>query len=95
MSTYVGDEIQTYAAIRDIALAEAEKATTPLNLERARLATEFVENCLKPVRAPYDAQHLPEGDATRERQRCEAIKVRIALLRAHMNALSHEHVRAA
>lgn len=96
MSTYVGDEIQAYAVIRDIALAEAEKITTSVNLERARIANEFVENCLKPARAPYEAQHLPDGDATRERQRCEAVKVRLALLRAHMNALSREqHVRAA
>ncbi|MEY2520499.1 MAG: hypothetical protein QOF24_2258 [Verrucomicrobiota bacterium] len=95
MSTYVGDEIQAYATIRDIALAEAEKITTSLNLERARIANEFVENCLKPARAPYDRQHLPEGDATRERQRCEAAKVRIALLRAHLSAASRAHSRAA
>ncbi|PZR74581.1 MAG: hypothetical protein DLM73_07285 [Chthoniobacterales bacterium] len=95
MSTYVGDEIQAYATIRDLALAEAEKVTTPLNLERARIANDFVENCLKPARAPYGAQHLPEGDATRERQRCEAVKVRIALLHAHMDAMSRDHVRAA
>jgi hypothetical protein len=95
MSTYVGDEIQAYTAIRDIALAEAEKITTSLNLERARIANEFVENCLKPARAPYEAQHLPEGDATRERQRCEAAKVRMSLLRAHLNAASRAQVRAA
>ena len=95
MSSYVGDEIQAYATIRDIALAEAEKITTSLNLERARIANEFVENCLKPARPPYEAQHLPEGDAARERQRCEAAKVRIALLRAHLDAASRTHSRAA
>src|SRR5687768_3719254 len=80
MSTYIADEIQAYATIRDLALAEAEKATNTLNLERARIANEFVENSLKPAKSPYEAQHLPEGEAARERQRCEAVKVRLSLL---------------
>jgi hypothetical protein len=95
MSTYVADEIQAYATIRDLALAEAEKATNTLNLERARIANEFVENCLKPVRNPYEAQHLAEGDSARERQRCEAVKVRLSLLHAHLVATRRDHAHAA
>jgi hypothetical protein len=95
MSTYVADEIQAYATIRDIALAEAEKMTNSLNLERARIANDFVENSLKPFRTPYEAQHLPEGDASRERQRCEAVKVRLSLLRAHLAAMTRDHAHAA
>ena len=41
------------------------------------------------------AQHLPEGDAARERQRCEAAKVRLSLLNAHLAAMSRDQVRAA
>ena len=95
MSTYVADEIQAYATIRDLALAEAERITNRLNLERARIANEFVETSLKPAKSPYEAQHLPEGDAARERQRCEAAKVRLSLLNAHLAALSRDQVRAA
>ena len=40
-------------------------------------------------------QHLPEGDATRERQRCEAVKVRLSLLHAHLDALARDHAHAA
>ena len=95
MSTYIADEIRAYATIRDLALAEAEKLTTSLNLERARIANEFVETALKPARPPYESQHLPEGDATRERQRCEAVKVRLSLLHAHLDALARDHAHAA
>ena len=95
MSTYIADEIRAYATIRDLALAEAERITNILNLKRARIANEFVENALKPARSPYESQHLPEGDAARERQRCEAVKVRLSLLHAHLAALSREHVQAA
>jgi hypothetical protein len=95
MTNYVVDEINAYAAIRDIALAEAEKVTTKINLERVRIANEFVENCLKPARPLYENQHLPEADAVRERGRCQAVKVRLALLEAHMHALTREHAHAA
>jgi hypothetical protein len=95
MSTYIADEIRAYATIRDLALAEAEKVTNALNLQRARIANVFVETALKPARTPYESQHLPEGDAARERQRCEAVKVRLSLLDAHLAALSREHVQAA
>ena len=95
MSTYIADEIRAYATIRDLALAEAERITNTLNLRRAQIANEFVENALKPARTPYESQHLLEGDATREHQRCEAVKVRLSLLHAHLAALSREHVQAA
>lgn len=95
MSTYIADEIRAYATIRDLALAEAEKLTNSLNLERARIANDFVENALKPARTPYQSQHLLEGDAARERQRCEAVKVRLSLLHAHLDALARDHAHAA
>src|SRR2546421_7327568 len=95
MSTYIADEIRAYATIRDLALAEAERITNPLNLERVRIANDFVENTLKPARTPYESQHLPEGEAAPERHRCEAAKVRLSLLHAHLAAVSREHVQAA
>lgn len=95
MTSYVVDEINAYVAIRDIALAEAEKETNSVNLERARIANEFVENCLKPARTPYEAQHLPETDAAREFARCHATRVRLSLLRAHLDAASRDHAHAA
>jgi hypothetical protein len=95
MSTYIADEIHAYSVIRDLALAEAEAVTNSLNLERARIANEFVRHALKPARRGYENQHLPEGEAVRERQRCEAVKVRLSLLHAHLAAMSREHVQAA
>jgi hypothetical protein len=95
MSTYVGDEIRAFATIRDIALAEAEKMTDGLNLERARIANEFVEDALKSANRSYESQHLEHGDANRERQRCKAVKLRFSLLHAHLAASSREQAHAA
>ena len=95
MTNYVVDEINAYVVIRDIAIAEAEKEPTSLNLERARIANDFVENCLKPARPPYQAQHLPEPDAVRERRNCQAVKVRLSSLRAHLDAIARDQVDAA
>lgn len=95
MNSYVVDEINAYVAIRDIALGEAEKDPSSINLERTRIANDFVENCLKPARSPYESQHLPETDAARERGRCQAVKVRLSLLRARRDAASREHAHAA
>jgi len=95
MNSYVVDEINAYVAIRDIALAEAEKDPSSVNLERVRIANEFVENCLKPARSPYESQHLPDTDAARERGRCQAVKVRLSLLRARLDAISRDHAHAA
>jgi hypothetical protein len=95
MTTYVVDEIRAYATIRDLALAEAEKLTNPLNLERAEIANDFVENALKPARNSYGNQSLPAGDSIRERQRCKAVKVRLSLLHAHLDAVERDHAHAA
>ena len=97
MRSYIVDEIHAYATIRDLAMTEAESVTNPLNLERARIANEFVENALKPSRSPYERQHLPQADAGRERQRCKAVRVRLALLQAHLDAVEREqdHAHAA
>jgi hypothetical protein len=95
MTTYIADEIQAYSVIRDLALAEAEKVTNPLNLERARIANDFVANALKPARGAYASQHLPQEDAGRERQRCKAVRLRLALLHAHLDALQRDHAHAA
>ena len=94
MTSYLVDEMNAYVAIRDIALAEAEKDPSAVNLERVRIANDFVVNCLKPARSPYQSQHLPETDAARERGRCQAVKVRLSLLQAHLSAASREHAHA-
>jgi hypothetical protein len=80
-SAYSVAEINAYIAIRDQLLDEAEKLHSIAKLGSTALANEFVEGCLKPARAPYEAQRLPEKDAARERKRCEAVRVRIAELR--------------
>ena len=95
MSTYIADEIQAYSVIRDLALAEAEKETNLLNLERARIANDFVENTLKPARTPYEAQQLVQADVASGRQRCKAVNVRLALLRSHLEGVTREHAHAA
>jgi hypothetical protein len=95
MTTYIVDEIHAYGVIRDLALAEAEKVTNVLNLERARIANDFVENAVKAGSKLYDSQRLPAGDASRQRQRCKVVKVRLSLLQAHLAAMSREHVQAA
>lgn len=87
VSPQVCEEIHAYIAARDMALAEAERAPSDLTLNRAFLANQMVDNCLKPARSPYQAQSLPEADAVRERQRCERAKTRIAQLRAGTSRL--------
>ena len=80
-SEYVIGEINAFIAIRDELLAEVEEAKTGSKLDSLVIANNFVESCLTPARSPYDMQVLPESDANRERQRCEAIKQRVAELR--------------
>ncbi|MDQ6656187.1 MAG: hypothetical protein M3Y80_10280 [Verrucomicrobiota bacterium] len=75
-------EIQAYIAARDMAVVEAEQATTDVTLNRAFLAVELVESFLAPARSPYQAQSLPPTEAARERQRCDGLKRRIQQLRA-------------
>jgi len=74
-------EINAYIAIRDDLLADAEQLKTQAKLDSASIANDFVQNCLKPARPPYEWQCLPERHAVRERKRCEAVKRRIAELR--------------
>lgn len=95
MSTYIADEIKAYSVIRDLALAEAEQSPNALNLQRAQIANDFVENALKPARSPYESQHLPPGEVARERNRCKTVKVRLALLRSHLESLTRDHAHAA
>lgn len=78
------EEINAYIALRDQSLAQAERVPTRGTVDRALLANEFVESCLRPVRSPYQAQALPEGNAADERQRCAAAKVRLAQLAARL-----------
>jgi hypothetical protein len=79
-SAYSVAEINAYIAIRDQLLAEAEEQRTSAKLASTTLANDFVEGCLKPAHSPYEAQCLPEADAAFERQRCAAVRQRIAQL---------------
>jgi hypothetical protein len=81
-SEHAIDEINAYIAIRDNLLSEAEATTTNAILRRLSLTNDFVQSCLKQAHSPYEAQSLPESDAARERERCEAVKKRIAQLSA-------------
>jgi predicted nuclease of restriction endonuclease-like (RecB) superfamily len=74
------EEIQTYVAIRDLLLSDAEVTTTPESLRRATIANEFAETCLQAARSPYEAQFLETHQAARELERCCAAKMRIATL---------------
>ena len=81
-SAYSIAEINAYIAIRDQLLDEAEKLHSTAKLASTALANDFVAGCLQPARSPYETQCLSETDAVRERQRCEAVRDRIAQLRA-------------
>jgi len=94
-SSAAAHEIHSYLAVRDLLLAEAEQNGTEASLQRARIANEFAETCLRPPPSPYEAQGLPETDAARERQRCKAVKLRIAELRARIGAKHYGRPRAA
>jgi hypothetical protein len=74
------DEIYAYVAIRDLLLHDAEVTTTTESLRRAATANEFVENCLRPARSPYEGQYLRQIDAAREYARCVEARNRIAQL---------------
>lgn len=84
-SAYSIAEINAYIAIRDQLLAEAEQLHTNAKIASTALANDFVEGCLKPARAPYEAQCLSESDAARERKRCAAVRDRIAHLRENVS----------
>jgi hypothetical protein len=80
-SAYSDAEINAYIAIRDQLLAEAEKLRTATKLASTGLANDFVQGCLQPARSTYEAQCLPEADAIRERERCDAVRNRLVELR--------------
>ncbi len=79
-SNCVRVEIDAYLAARNLLLREAEQNPTEANLRRAASANEAAENCLRPINSPYEAQTLPEVEATRERQHCQAVKARLTEL---------------
>jgi hypothetical protein len=74
------DEIQAYAAIRNLLLSDAEVTTSIESLRRAAIANELVESCLRPPRSPWQAEYLEPREAACERERCCAAKMRIAAL---------------
>lgn len=74
-------EIHSFLVVRDSLLGEAEESPNEANLHRLWMANEFAERCLEPARPPYQAQSLPTAEATRERDRCKTIKLRITELR--------------
>jgi len=77
-------EIKAYIAIRDGLLAEAEQLKTWAKIDSLAVANDFVQSCLKAAPPPYESQCLPEADAVRERERCEAVRSRIAELRSQI-----------
>ena len=85
VSSQAIEEINAYIAVRDQSLAEAERVPTRGAVDRALLANDFVESCLRPVRSPYQAQALPEASALEQRQRCAAAKARLAQLSARVS----------
>ena len=83
-SGHASAEIGAYIAIRDRLLTDAEHTCTDSLLDRAEAANEFVASCVRRCRSPYEAQHLPEADAARERERCARVAVRIERLRTRL-----------
>ena len=77
-------EISAYVAIRDRLVAKAETSLAECDLERAADANDFVVNCLRPARSPYQAQHLSEAAAAPERKRCESVRLRLDRLRTKL-----------
>lgn len=75
-------------AVRDGLVEEAARDTTEATIKRLVLANNFVANCLRPTRQPYITQCLPEIDAVRELQRCQAVEAKIVKLRARLATAS-------
>lgn len=74
-------EINAYIAVRDQLFSDAEMIRTAAKLDSAAAANDFVLNSLRSALSPYQAQNLPENDASLERTRCEFVRGRIAQLR--------------
>lgn len=81
-SRHTAEVVSAYIAIRDRLLEEVGKIATPEKLNRLAIANDLVLACLKPARAPYEAQFLSESEAARERNRCNAIQGKVANLLA-------------
>ena len=79
-SRYAAEAIAAYIALRDQLVEEVEKVATPEKVNRLAIANDLVFACLKPARHPYEAQSLPEAEATRERTRCETIRGKVTKL---------------
>jgi crotonobetainyl-CoA:carnitine CoA-transferase CaiB-like acyl-CoA transferase len=79
-SQHPHDEIGAYIAIRNMLLAYAEKSRTIEVIASLATANDVVATCLRAARSPYQAQHLSEKDAIRERKVCREVKRRIAQL---------------
>lgn len=77
---YASEEIYAYVAARDTLLGEAEEKPDAVTVKRARLANDFVANCLRPPNGPYGSQFLPEQDAIRELRRCHDVSALLATL---------------
>ncbi|MEP6603225.1 MAG: hypothetical protein ABJB69_04685 [Spartobacteria bacterium] len=80
-SRHAAEVVNAYIAIRDRLLEESKKIASAEILDRLSIANDLVFTCLRPARAPYDAQFLPEADAARERNRCEKVQGHVARLR--------------
>jgi hypothetical protein len=80
-SAEASSEIHAYMSARDMALSDAESRPSDLTLNRAFLANEVVEGCLKSARSPYQAQCLPQSELLQAQTRCEAVKRRLQQLR--------------
>ncbi len=79
------DEINAYIAVRDSLMEEAKREMTEAAVQRLILANRFVANCLQSTGELYLSQCLPETEAVRERERCQAIDTQIGRLRALLN----------
>ena len=79
-ATSAAVEIHAYLAARDLFFQEAEGHPSEANLRRAAAANDFAEECLQSPRSPYEKQTLTEAEIAGERQRCEAVKMRLGEL---------------
>ncbi|MEY2545574.1 MAG: hypothetical protein QOG48_691 [Verrucomicrobiota bacterium] len=81
-SRYSADVINAYIGVRDQLVQDVEKVATLEKLNRLSIANDLVLACLKPARAPYEAQCLPDAEAVRERGRCDVIRSKVTKLLA-------------
>ncbi len=94
-ATAATHEVYAYVAVRDVLLAEAEEQPASATIDSVSIANELVETFLRPARPPYEVQSLPENEAVPQRQRCQAVRVRLAQLRSQLARAHQESNRAA